>query len=129
LPNLQLSKTPQIINISSIAGKEVYPKGNVYCASKFGVEALSQAMRLDFLDLGIRVTNIAPGLVNTNFSKIRFKGDIEKANKVYEGIEPLVANDIAETILFVLSRPYHVQIADITILAGTQASATVVKRK
>jgi len=128
LPFLQKSQHPHIINISSIAGKEVYAKGNVYCASKAGVEALSHAMRIDFLELGIKVSNIAPGLVDTNFSKTRFKGNQDLASKVYEGIEPLVAKDIAETIVFVLSRPHHVQISDITILASAQASATIIKR-
>ncbi|WP_247233522.1 SDR family NAD(P)-dependent oxidoreductase [Telluribacter sp. SYSU D00476] len=118
-----------IVNVSSIAGKETYANGAVYCASKAAVEALSQGMRLDLIRHGIKVTNIAPGAVETEFSVIRFKGDKDRADKVYEGFEPLRAEDIAKTILFAVSAPDHVTIADITILAAAQASATTIHRK
>jgi NADP-dependent 3-hydroxy acid dehydrogenase YdfG len=122
------NKNGHIVNVSSIAGKQVYSKGTVYCASKFAVEALSQGMRLDLIDHNIRVTNIAPGLVETEFSLIRFKGDENRAKQVYQGIEALKAEDIADAIWWAVSRPAHVQIADITILPTSQASATVVRR-
>ncbi|HEV7348331.1 SDR family NAD(P)-dependent oxidoreductase [Telluribacter sp.] len=118
-----------IVNISSIAGKETYANGTVYCASKAAVEALSEGMRLDLTQHGIKVTNIAPGAVETEFSVVRFKGDEDRAGKVYEGFEPLRAEDIARTILFAVSAPDHVTIADITILAAAQASATSIHRK
>jgi NADP-dependent 3-hydroxy acid dehydrogenase YdfG len=118
-----------IINLSSVAGKEVYPKGNVYCASKFAVEAISQGMRIDLNKHGIKVTNIAPGAVNTEFSLVRFKEDKERADNVYKGFDPLTATDIAETITFIVTRPAHVTIADLTILPLAQASATVFNKK
>jgi NADP-dependent 3-hydroxy acid dehydrogenase YdfG len=128
LPTMVDNKNGHIVNVSSIAGKQVYSKGTVYCASKFAVEALSQGMRLDLIDHNIRVTNIAPGLVETEFSLIRFKGDENRAKQVYQGIEALKAEDIADAIWWAVSRPAHVQIADITILPTSQASATVVRR-
>ncbi|MGB6084854.1 SDR family NAD(P)-dependent oxidoreductase [Moheibacter sp.] len=115
-----------IVNISSIAGKEVYPNGTTYCASKFAVEALSKGMRMDLLNDGIKVTNIAPGLVETEFSLVRFKGDTQRSESVYTGYEPLKPEDIAESIYFALTQPEHVQLADITILPKAQASATQV---
>lgn len=115
-----------IVNISSIAGKEVYPNGTTYCASKFAVEALSKGMRMDLLNEGIKVTNIAPGLVETEFSLVRFKGDSQRSDSVYTGYEPLKPEDIAESIYFALTQPDHVQLADITILPKAQASATQV---
>lgn len=118
-----------IVNLGSIAGKEVYPNGNVYCASKSAVAALSKAMRIDLLPQGIRVTEIAPGAVETEFSDVRFKGDKERAKKVYEGFEPLTANDIAETIWFVASRPPHVNINELTIMPAAQATSTITLRK
>lgn len=118
-----------IVNIGSIAGKEVYPNGNVYCASKFAVDALNKGMRMDFNQSGIKVSAINPGLVETEFSEVRFKGDHEKAEKVYQGFDALQAEDIAETILFILSRPAHVNIADLVILPTAQASATIVNKK
>ncbi len=117
-----------IINIASIAGKEVYKSGNVYCATKHAVDALSKAMRIDLLEYNIKVTNLAPGMVDTEFSTIRFKGDKEKADKVYEGLIPLHASDIADCILFVLNRPENVCINDILIMPTAQATATRVKR-
>ncbi|MGI4021420.1 MAG: SDR family NAD(P)-dependent oxidoreductase [Janthinobacterium lividum] len=118
-----------IINLGSIAGKEVYPNGNVYCATKHAVDALNKAMRVDLLPHGIKVSAVNPGAVETNFSNIRFGGDIERAKKVYEGFEPLVATDIAETIWFVVSRPAHVNINDLTIMPTAQANAVNFARK
>jgi 3-hydroxy acid dehydrogenase/malonic semialdehyde reductase len=122
-------KMGHIINISSIAGKEVYESGNVYCATKYAVEALTKGMRIDLLKHGIRVTNIAPGMVETEFSLVRFRGDKEKAAAVYKGLTPLYAADIAEVVLFAVTRPQHVNINDILIMPTAQASATNVYRK
>lgn len=118
-----------IVNIASIAGKEVYPGGNVYCATKHAVDALSKGMRIDMLKHNIKVTNIAPGMVETEFSLVRYKGDEEAADKVYDGIQPLTADDIAETILFAISRPAHVCLNDIVIMPTTQASSRDVNRE
>ncbi|MDB5286959.1 MAG: family NAD(P)-dependent oxidoreductase [Mucilaginibacter sp.] len=113
-----------IINLGSIAGKEVYPNGNVYCATKYAVDALNKGMRMDLLQYGIKVTAIHPGAVETEFSEVRFKGDKERAKKIYEGFDPLFAQDIADTIWFVASRPAHVNINDLIIMPTAQASAT-----
>ncbi len=121
-------KKGHIINIGSIAGKEVYANGNVYCATKHAVEALNQGMRIDLLPYGIKVTGIHPGMVETEFSIVRFKGDEGRAKKVYDGFEPLVAQDIAEAIWFAVSRPAHVNINDMLIMPTAQATATTVKR-
>ena len=128
IPQMIERKSGHIINIGSIAGKEVYPNGNVYCASKHAVDALSQAMRMDLNPYGIRVGAIHPGAVETEFSEVRFKGDTEKAANVYKGFEPLHPEDIADIIHFVVSRPYHVNIADLMVLPTAQASATILKR-
>jgi NADP-dependent 3-hydroxy acid dehydrogenase YdfG len=125
VPYLKENKKGHIFNLGSIAGKEVYPGGNVYCASKHAVDALSKAMRIDLVEYSIKVTNIAPGAADTEFSLVRFKGDKETAKSVYQGFEPLVALDIAETIYFVANRPQHVTINDLTIMPTSQASATV----
>lgn len=117
------SKKGHIVNLGSIAGKEVYANGNVYCATKHAVDALSKAMRIDLLKHKIRVTAIHPGAVETEFSEVRFHGDKEKAKKVYQGYQPLVAKDIAETIYFATSRPAHVNINDLVIMPTVQASA------
>ncbi len=122
-------KSGHIINIGSIAGKEVYPNGNVYCATKYAVDALSKSMRIDLLPHGIKVTAINPGMVETEFSKVRFKGDETRAKKVYDGLEPLAANDIADAIWFAVSRPAHVNINDMLIMPAAQATATIVERK
>jgi 3-hydroxy acid dehydrogenase/malonic semialdehyde reductase len=128
IPVMTERKTGHIINIGSLAGKEVYPNGNVYCASKFAVDALTRGIRMDLNAFGIKVTSVNPGLVETEFSLVRFKGDSDKASSVYKGLKPLVAEDIADIILYVLSAPAHVVLADITVLPTAQASATVVKR-
>jgi 3-hydroxy acid dehydrogenase / malonic semialdehyde reductase len=121
-------KSGHIINLGSVAGKEVYTNGNVYCASKFAVDALTKGMRMDLNPYGIKVTAIHPGMVDTEFSLVRFKGDEERAKKVYQGLTPLFASDIADNILYILSRPSHVVIADLVVLPTAQASATVVTR-
>ncbi len=122
-------RSGHIVNIGSIAGKETYPNGNVYCATKHAVDSLNKAMRLDLLPYGIRVTGIHPGAVETEFSEVRFKGDKERAKKVYAGFEPLVAQDIAEAIWFALSRPAHVNINDLLIMPRAQANSTTIDRK
>jgi NADP-dependent 3-hydroxy acid dehydrogenase YdfG len=118
-----------IINIGSIAGKEVYANGNVYCATKHAVDALNTGMRIDLLPYGIRVTAVHPGAVETEFSEVRFKGDKERAKKVYDGFEPLAAVDIAEAIWFAVTRPPHVNINDLLIMPTAQATATNIFRK
>jgi 3-hydroxy acid dehydrogenase/malonic semialdehyde reductase len=123
------NKSGHIINIGSIAGKEVYPNGNVYCATKYAVDALNKAMRIDLLPHGIKVTAIHPGAVETEFSEVRFKGDKERAKKVYDGFKPLVAVDIAETIWFVVSRPAHVNINELIVMPTAQAAASIIFRE
>ena len=129
IPWLKHKKSGHIVNIGSIAGKEVYPGGNVYCASKHAVDALSKAMRIDLVDHSIKVTNIAPGAAETEFSLVRFKGDEEIANSVYNGYKALEAIDIAETIYFVTNMPKHVTINDLTIMPTAQASATIFNKQ
>jgi 3-hydroxy acid dehydrogenase/malonic semialdehyde reductase len=129
IPGMIERKAGHIINIGSIAGKEVYPNGNVYCASKFAVDALTNGMRMDLNPFGIKVTGIHPGMVDTEFSLVRFKGDAERAKSVYQGLTPLYAADIADVILFAVTRPSHVVIADMVVLPTAQASATVLKRE
>lgn len=121
-------KKGHIINVASIAGKEVYPNGNVYCATKHAVDALSRSMRIDMLPHGIKVTNIAPGLVETEFSIVRFHGDKEKADNVYKGIQPLLAEDIADAIWYAASRPAHFCVNDMVLTPLVQANAYVVNR-
>jgi len=121
-------KKGHIINIGSVAGKEVYANGNVYCATKHAVDALNKAMRIDLLPYGIKVTAIHPGMVETEFSIVRFKGDEARAKKVYDGFEPLHAQDVAEAIWFAVSRPAHVNINDMLIMPTAQATATTLKR-
>jgi NADP-dependent 3-hydroxy acid dehydrogenase YdfG len=128
LPVMVKRNGGHIINIGSIAGKEVYANGNVYCASKFAVDALTKGLRIDLNAHSIKVTAIHPGLVETEFSLVRFKGDEARASSVYKGIDPLLGQDIADLILFVLTRPAHVVIADMVVLPTAQASAAVVKR-
>lgn len=118
-----------IINITSIAGKEVYPNGNVYCAVKHAADALTRGMRADLYPHGIKVSSIAPGLVETEFSLVRFKGDEERARKVYDGFQPLTPEDIANTLGFMVSAPDHVLIADVVIFPKAQGSSQLVKRR
>ncbi len=118
-----------IINISSIAGKETYPFGNVYCATKHAVQSVTKGMRIDMLKHGIKVSSVSPGAVDTEFSMVRFKGDKDKAKQVYNGFTPLFANDIAETILFILTRPPHVNIDDILVMPTDQAFSRDFNRK
>jgi NADP-dependent 3-hydroxy acid dehydrogenase YdfG len=118
-----------IINLGSIAGKEVYPNGNVYCATKHAVDALSKAMRIDLLPYGILVTAVHPGPAETEFSEVRFKGDKERAKKVYNGYDPLIASDIAEAIWFAVSRPANVNINDLLLMPAAQATSTIINRK
>ena len=130
ISNLMIeNKKGHIINIGSIAGKEVYANGNVYCATKHAVDALNKAMRIDLLPHNIKVTAINPGMVETEFSIVRFDGDSDKAKKVYEGLQPLTPDDIAETIYWAANRPAHVNINDIIITPTVQATATNVIRK
>jgi len=129
MPVMIARKSGTIVNIGSIAGKEVYPNGNVYCASKHAVDAITQGMRMDLNPFGIRVIGVHPGLVETEFSMVRFKGDTERSKKVYQGFQPLTPEDIAETIAFAVSRPGHVVLADIVMLPTAQASATVITKK
>ncbi|MCE2682354.1 MAG: SDR family NAD(P)-dependent oxidoreductase [Flavobacteriia bacterium] len=128
IPFMKANKKGHIVNIASIAGKEVYAGGNVYCASKHAVDALSRAMRIDLVDYGIKVTNVAPGAAETEFSLVRFKGDEATAKNVYSGFEPLIAEDIAELVYFVCTRKGHVSIQDVTVSPSAQASATIFKK-
>lgn len=128
-PGMTERKSGHIINIGSVAGKEVYPNGNVYCGSKFAVDAITNGMRMDLNPYGIKVTGIHPGMVETEFALVRFKGDEERASKVYQGMTPLTGQDIAELILFTITRPKHVVIADMIVFPTAQGSATLVKRE
>ena len=128
IPKMIERRKGHIINIGSTAAKEVYPNGNVYCATKHAVDALSQGMRMDLNPYGIRVGAIHPGMVETEFSEVRFKGDTERASNVYKGFEPLQPEDIADIIVFVTTRPYHVNIADLMVMSTAQASSTIVNR-
>jgi 3-hydroxy acid dehydrogenase / malonic semialdehyde reductase len=127
-PGMVMRRKGHIINIGSIAGKEVYPNGNVYCATKHAVDALTKAMRIDLVEAGIKVTQIAPGAADTGFSFVRFKGDAERAKQVYKGFTPLFAEDIAEITNFVLSLPPHVNINDLTVMPTAQATSGLIVR-
>ncbi|MCH7397932.1 SDR family NAD(P)-dependent oxidoreductase [Belliella sp. DSM 107340] len=128
MPIMIKRKSGIIVNIGSIAGKEVYPNGNVYCGSKHAVDAITNGMRIDLNPFGIKVIGIHPGLVKTEFSLVRFKGDSQRSDSVYQGFEPLLPEDIADTIAFAVSRPKHVVLADIVMLPTAQASATIVNK-
>lgn len=128
IPLMIEQKSGHIINVGSIAGKEVYANGNVYCATKHAVDALTKGMRIDLLQHGIKVSSINPGMVETEFSIVRFDGDAERAKKVYENMQPLLPEDIAETIVWMTTRPKHVNINDILIMPTVQANATTVIR-
>jgi NADP-dependent 3-hydroxy acid dehydrogenase YdfG len=129
LPGMVSRKKGHVINIGSIAGKEVYPNGNVYCGTKHAVDALTKAIRIDTVHAGIKVTQIAPGAVETEFSIVRFKGDEEKASGVYKGYEPLHPEDIAGSVFYVATLPPHVNINDLVIMPTAQASATIMNKK
>lgn len=128
LPFFTSKNKGHIINVGSLAGVDVYPRGNVYNASKFAVDALTKGMRQDLVSLGIKVSEIKPGLVHTEFSEVRFKGDISKAENVYKGFDALKAIDIAEIIAFMVTRPAHVNIADMLVLPTAQANSTIIKK-
>jgi len=125
IPGMVSRGNGHIINIGSIAGHQVYPGGNVYCATKHAVDALTKGMRLDLVDTPLRVSTIDPGLVETEFSQVRFHGDTERAAKTYQGFQPLTGDDIAEAAVWIADRPAHVQIAEVIILPTAQASAMV----
>ena len=129
LPSMIYRKTGHIINLGSIAGKEVYPNGSVYCSSKFAVDAFTQGLRLDLNPLGIKVSAIHPGMVDTEFSEVRFKGNKDKASQVYDGLTPLQAKDVADLILYMAQAPDHVNIADVLLLPKAQANTYVAHRK
>lgn len=129
LPGMLDRGSGHIIHIGSTAGKEVYPRGNVYCASKFAVDAINQGMRMDLNGKGIKVGAVNPGLVHTEFSEVRFKGDKDRADTVYAGYQPLLPEDVAEAIWFALTRPPHVNIADLTMMCLDQASSTLVNKR
>jgi len=128
VPGMVKRNRGHIINIGSIAGDAAYAGGNVYCATKAAVKAITDGLRIDVAETAIRVTNLKPGLVETNFSNIRFHGDTDRAAKVYQGIKPLTGDDIADVAVYVANAPEHVQIAEVTILATHQASVNVIKR-
>jgi 3-hydroxy acid dehydrogenase / malonic semialdehyde reductase len=118
-----------VINIGSIAGHEVYPSGNVYCATKFGVKALSKGMRMDLNGTGLRVSSVDPGMVETEFSLVRFRGDGERAAKVYQGLDPLTPDDIADAVVYCATRPPHVNVSEMIVMPTAQASTMVMNRK
>lgn len=128
IPTMIRNKSGHIINIGSTAAKQVYPNGNVYCATKHAVDAINKGLKMDLNPYGIRVGAIHPGLVETEFSEVRFKGDREKAANVYKGFTPLKAEDIADIIHFVITRPYHVNISDLVVMCTAQGSATMIQR-
>ena len=129
LPIMLSAKKGHIINLGSIAGKEVYPNGSVYCSSKFAVDAFTQGLRIDLNSEGIRVGSVHPGLVDTEFSEVRFKGDHQRARKVYQGIDALSANDVADAILYMASAPEKVNVADLVLLPTRQANSYVSNRE
>ncbi|KAI8904086.1 hypothetical protein EDD86DRAFT_260377 [Gorgonomyces haynaldii] len=124
----KLSPNAIIVNMSSIAGLEAYPGGSIYCATKFAVDAMTKALRLELMDTPIRVTSIEPGIVHTEASLVRYGGDKEQADAVYKGLEPLLAIDVAETVAFVVTRPKHVQISSMVVFATSQAGAKLIHR-
>jgi 3-hydroxy acid dehydrogenase/malonic semialdehyde reductase len=129
LPGMIERGRGHIINIGSIAGHEVYPAGNVYCATKFAVRALSKGLRLDLSGTPIRVTEVAPGMVETEFSLVRFHGDAERAGKVYQGLTPLGPDDVADTVVWCATRPLHVNVSEVVVMPTAQASTTLVHRR
>ena len=129
LPGMLNNKSGHIINVSSIAGQQAYPKGSLYCASKSAVSMITECLRIDLNQEGIKVSEIKPGMVETEFSLVRFKGDAERAKQVYKGVEPLTGKDVAEVIVYMIQAPKHVNIAEVLLMPLAQASATVFNRK
>lgn len=129
LPNMVKRESGHIINLGSTAGHDVYPSGNVYCATKFAVNAISQSLRIDVLDKSIKVSSVDPGMVETEFSVVRFSGDVERAKNVYKGVEPLTPQDVADAILYCATRPKHVNINEIILTPIAQAQSNFVVRK
>jgi len=129
IPGMVARGKGHVINVGSIAGHEVYPNGNVYCASKFAVDAITKGMMMDLVDTPVRVSTVDPGLVETEFSMVRFYGDSERAKKIYQGFKPLTGDDIADTIVWIASRPEHVNIAQVVVMPKAQASAMVLHRQ
>lgn len=129
LPGMLQRNNGHIINIASLAGHEAYPRGNVYCATKHAIVALTQCLKMDLVDTNIRVSGVSPGMVNTEFSTVRFKGDTERAQQVYAGLTPLTAADVADAVLYCATRPAHVNIQEVIILPTAQASALVSHRE
>ncbi len=128
-PGMVSRGSGDVIHIGSIAGRQTYPRGNVYCATKHAVRALTDGLRLDLSGTGVRVTSIDPGLVETEFSTVRFRGDRERAGSVYRGMTPLTADDVAQAVLFAATRPAHVTVGELLLLPTDQASATQVHRR
>jgi serine 3-dehydrogenase len=129
IPGMVKRGQGHIINIGSISGHEVYPGGGVYCATKFAVDALSKGMRLDLLGTGLRVTQVSPGMVETEFSLVRFRGDRDRAEKVYKGLTPLTPDDIADAVIYCATRPPHVNVSEMIVMPTDQASTTLAYRK
>lgn len=129
VPGMVARGSGHVINIGSIAGHEPYANGAVYCATKAAVDSITKALRLDLLGTGVKVSTVDPGMVETEFSVVRFDGDVDRASQVYEGVDPLTADDIAEAVVWVADRPPHVQVAEVIILAAQQAAATTVARR
>lgn len=129
IPGMVERDRGHVINIGSIAGHEVYPGGNVYCATKFAVRALSKGLRLDLSGTPIRVSEVSPGMVETEFSLVRFHGDAERAGKVYQGLTPLAPDDVADAVVWCATRPLHVNVSEVVVMPTAQASATLVHRK
>jgi serine 3-dehydrogenase len=129
LPGMVERNSGHVINIGSIAGHQTYPNGNVYCATKFAVDGLTQALKMDLLGTAVRVTSVDPGLVETEFSEVRFRGDKERAKQAYSGMTPLRGNDVAEIVVFTATRPAHVNIAKVVVTPTDQATVTLVNRR
>lgn len=129
VPRMVARNHGHVINIGSVAGDAAYAGGNVYCATKAAVKAISDGLRIDVADTAVRVTNVKPGLVETNFSRVRFHGDEQRADQVYRGIQPLTGDDIADVVVFAANAPEHVQVAEVLVLATHQANGTVIVRK
>ena len=129
VPGMVSRRRGHVVNIGSVAGLEVYPGGNVYCATKHAVDAITKGLRMDVVDTPIRVSTVDPGLVETEFSVVRFAGDVERAKKVYQGLEALTGDDVADAVVYCVTRPLHVSISQVVIMPASQASALVVHRE